>query len=149
MTLEELAALEQIILAATPGPWAVDVDQERNDISLLRPGSPVTSSSEGEPPVYVAGLSYSDQGERDAEFIVAARQYALPLVSAVRSYARERDEAREQLTRLRNAIMEAVVRAGVRVQPNLPFHLIDVGSWERIKDLALADFPDPSPIVTE
>lgn len=111
----------------------------------------------------------------DQNFMRAMRNYAGPIVKALRSYAqdragwdeaaekmdqmmrglvearsaawKERDEARAELTRIRNAIMEAGVSEPV--QANLPFLLIDIGSWKRIRAVALSDVPEPSPTVSE
>jgi len=87
VTPEQLDEIERLAEAATQGPWSIDMDADVVADSVLEPAIPDDVEAGGLWPKRVAGFPYTHEGShqrKDAAFIVAMREYALPLVKALR-----------------------------------------------------------------
>lgn len=108
MSAERLDEIEEIVNAATPGPWGVFHAQKRQQ---LRDESPGFWVMEMAPDGAAFGLTFGDAefSEEDADFIASARQDVPDLVAEVRRLRLEnRELALKVCERMPNPYAEPV-----------------------------------------
>lgn len=162
MTAEQLDELERLAKSAPLGEWPEDELWDGTD-GFCSQGPYHTcphGQHKGSADIDACNEALSKAALADQKFLQKAAEYAVPMIQTIRTqtdkltavclsglqastdrdrYKHERDEARAELTRLRNLILEAGVSEPVTA--NLPFYLIHAVSWNRLRAAVTEPFP--------